>query len=188
MIERLREQAVERMRALEQAHDSGETQAKSVERQGGFTLPDEGDFAVLLDALEPHAQRIAPMVRKCARMCSVRLQTPGAADKALPWHQDAQPMKMMPKMAGVVAWVPLDDIDGTRPDLEFGPIVGRVLKHTNTERHFAEQCEVEVDEREPVYGMRQGDVMFFSPYQLHRTRMVGERERYSIDVRFREGW
>jgi hypothetical protein len=107
-------------------------------------------------------------------------------DIRLGWHQDVAGMAIEEGEEAVVAWVPLDPIDGSRPSLEIGPS-SYGWPHIRDEHRFL------VLEKEPiglsgtvVQGLDRGDVVLFSPYTFHRT-YVNEsmtETRLSLDMRF----
>ncbi len=118
---------------------------------------------------------------------SVRLQAHDGA-RQLRWHQDYAPMGLAEGQVGMVAWVPLDAIDGSRPSLEVARETAR-LEHRTDDREFLVAPAVELAGK-VVNGLAVGDVVWFSPYEPHRT-WVGPwmwRPRLSLDVRFAEGW
>ncbi len=121
------------------------------------------------------------------RFSSVRLQA-CTGDRQLRWHQDCAPMQLVDGQRGEVAWVPLDEIDGTRPTLEVADVTsGRA--HERDDRIFLVIPGAEFI-GDVLHRMSVGDVAFFSPYAPHRTYVTDAmtESRLSLDLRFAEGW
>lgn len=121
------------------------------------------------------------------RRSSVRLQTCGG-ERQLHWHQDWAPMDLAPGQRGEVAWIPLDAISGQRPTIEIAA-EGDRKEHERDERVFlvipsGSFCG------QIVTDLSVGDVVFFSPYEPHRTYIddAMTEPRLSLDMRFAEGW
>ncbi len=141
-----------------------------------------GPLLVLAAALQSECGLPCSLARS-----SVRLQACDGV-RRLRWHQDYAPMGLAEGQVGMVAWVPLDAIDGSRPSLEVARERPR-LEHGEDDRAFLVAPGVELA-GEVLADMAVGDVAWFSPYEPHRT-YIGPwmwRPRLSLDVRFAEGW
>jgi ectoine hydroxylase-related dioxygenase (phytanoyl-CoA dioxygenase family) len=101
------------------------------------------------------------------------------------WHQDWGAMAN-PHAIGVTAWIPLDPIDGTRPSLEFAGELPP-LAHEYDARGYALTSHPELAiHPTPLLNLSIGDVVIFSPRELHRTFVAPSmtRPRLSLDLRF----
>jgi hypothetical protein len=118
---------------------------------------------------------------------SARQQFPTGQYK-LPWHQDGAPMGFYAAKTGMVAWVPLDDIDGSRPSLEIADDA-EPMDHIEDERMFLEIPNMDF-KGQVIPNMKVGDVLLFSPYAPHRTFIAPEmtNPRLSLDMRFSNEW
>ncbi len=118
--------------------------------------------------------------------CSARYQEPDG-EHQLRWHQDAAPMKLGPDEEGIVAWVPLDPIDGTRPTLEIAD-PEPAHEHVTDKKRFLviENAEFK---GAPVKDLAVGDIVLMSPYEPHRTLIEPgmTQPRISMDMRFYGG-
>lgn len=170
-------------RALEQLPEYGSEAAKGIyARQGGCRLSEIESMAVrrLVRELMLKSKLSCDLSK-----CSVRRQKPSGVHK-LPWHQDYAPMQLQPGCPGIVAWVPLDPIDGSRPSLEIAPSE-EPLSHYCDDRNFLVSDDAaERTGSVTVSDLDPGDVVMFSPYEPHRTYCTPDMtsERLSLDLRF----
>lgn len=98
-------------------------------------------------------------------------------------------MELVPGQIGMVAWVPLDPIDGTRPGLEVQPLsTPGPLPHHRDQRRFLVADEQSEDTADAVVidGLRLGDIVLIDPYEPHRTHCTPAmtNPRLSLDMRF----
>lgn len=163
---------------IEQWADDG---ARAVfQRQGGLRLSDlkSAEIGRLARALEIRLGLVCDLSK-----CSARTQKPNG-DYQIPWHQDRAAMDAE---NGMVAWVPLDPLDGTRPSLEIAPEEAAAWEHYRDERRFLVSDRVPSGPSAILSGLEPGDVVLFSPLAPHRTwcepGMVNTR--LSLDMRFR---
>lgn len=165
--------------------------AATVALQGGFPLTDVQPFPEIARLLRPFVRTLVPGAVVRLSSSSARLQVPSGEDKRLGWHQDAVPMQMGTKEQGVVAWLPLDPIDGTRPTLQVCEPLRTVVRHAADKRQFSVATDPQV---QPVCKvleeMAVGDVALFSPFAMHRTYTDEHmtQPRLSLDIRFKAGW
>lgn len=168
-----------RKRVLE---DFQTSESMDIRVQGGFKLPDAEPYLELREVLLPIARSICYGVWCDLSSCSARIQSAQDIDRRLNWHQDAAPMKS----DGVVAWVPLDPIDGSRPSLEICDRLQEIVSHETDSRGFLIATKAPL-KGEVLTAMDPGDVAFFSPYAMHRTHIdpTMPNTRLSVDMRFK---
>jgi hypothetical protein len=156
----------------------GTKESSVFERQGGLKLSTcyGTIFQAIGDLLEPIAKFPANLPRS-----SGRIQYP-SDPKRLAWHQDLTALDMQD---GIIAWVPLDPIDGTRPTLQIGNDSPPV-KHKGDMRGFAVATHQDYPVLETLTGLDVGDVCWFGPLTLHRTYSTPDmtNTRHSLDMRF----
>jgi len=158
--------------------------AKSVhDRQGGLRLSDIDSPAIgkMARKLEKKIGLASDLSRSSARE-----QAPTGVH-ALDWHQDYAGMELKPGQHGMVAWVPLDRIDATRPGLEVAPVTAAPTPHYRDERRFLVSF-VPVDHPDALVidSLPLGDVVLLNPYEPHRTHRTPAmtQSRLSLDMRF----
>jgi hypothetical protein len=112
----------------------------------------------------------------------VQLQKPDGAHQ-LGWHQDWVAIGNRP---GITAWVPLDSIDGTRPTLEFAGAIAPIPHHEDEHGFMIADLAGKTVVSTVVERLELGDVVMFSPLELHRTYCDGSmtQARMSLDLRF----
>lgn len=172
------------LRCIDAIHTAPDSTQAIYKAQGGIRLSEIQSAAILL--LTAQLQQIVGQPCDLSK-CSVRLQKPDG-DQQLRWHQDYAPMKLEPDEDGVVAWVPLDPIDGTRPTLEIAKIKAP-FSHHHDALGFLVSSWQGFDGR-VLTDMAVGDIALFSPYAPHRTVCLPEMKnsRLSLDMRFSDKW
>lgn len=132
----------------------------------------------------------AKLERKIGLPCdmtksSARMQPPSGTYK-LNWHQDYAGMGLKPEQAGMVAWVPLDPIDGTRPGLEVAGAVEPMAHHRDARRFLvADDCSGRPGSVVIDLSFL-GDAVLLTPWEPHRTYCTPAmtNSRLSVDMRF----
>ncbi len=119
--------------------------------------------------------------------CSARLQAPNG-EKQLRWHQDYSPMQLNAGEDGIVAWLPLDQLDGTRPSLEVASPC-KPFDH-ETDKYLFKVIQDGDFIGQILSGIGPGDVILFSPFAPHRTYIAPgmTNSRLSLDMRFSSKW
>lgn len=116
---------------------------------------------------------------------SLRVQLPESFWPKLPWHQDGAGMRKAKD--SIVAWVPLNTIDGKCPTIEFSNSqMTSLLEHERNTNCFLE-AENNGDAGSTIVdGLELGAVVIFSPWTLHRTYRTKDmtHARVSLDLRF----
>jgi hypothetical protein len=121
---------------------------------------------------------LGPLCAMLPDKCSIRKQEPNGTP--LPWHQDSCPMGTS---EGMVAWIPLTDIDSQTPSLEFSAQDHKTMPHVSGPNGF---CQIDWDG--PAIHcppLSVGDVLTFDPDTIHRTyiKPTMSKTRYSCDLR-----
>ncbi len=205
-LEGVVEAGLERLGAREPA-TSQTLEAKR--RQSGFSLSFRLNYELQMPA---HVQQIFQVIRDSPLLglagsvfgrraailtdnCSARLQRPREPDRGLALHQDVVAAGITaPQQQGLTFWIPLNALDGRAPTLEVLPLRFReILPHRYDERAYAvlesqdEWREAIGASLQPVDDMRPGDVLVFTSYTIHGTRIGPDvdRSRYSLDIRCR---
>ncbi len=152
------------------------------QRQGGVVLSSctGTTFAIIGDILEPFAK-----LKPSLKHSSGRVQYP-SDPKHLAWHQDVTAMY---GKDGMIAWVPLDPIDGTRPTLQLAGSSEHV-KHGVDPRGFAIAKDQRITATDTLTNLEIGDVVWFDPGMLHRSYSTPDmtNPRHSLDMRFSNQW
>ena len=95
-------------------------------------------------------------------------------------------MRLPCSTRGMVVWVPLDPIDGTRPSLEVAqPMLP--LRHIADPKGFLIfDGIISVGETTVLNDLELGDVAAFTPYAPHRSYIAPTmtNTRLSLDLRF----
>lgn len=172
------------MRAIDTVCEASTATRSTFTDQRGINLSDITSPAILL--LTAQLQQITNLPCNLSK-CSARQQFPDG-EYQLRWHQDCAPMELQHGETGVVAWVPLDPINGTRPSLEIAEPVP-AHDHVRDERVFL-VIEGQEFHGKQIRGLAVGDIVLFSPYAPHRTYCSHEmsRPRLSLDIRFSNKW
>ncbi len=152
------------------------------QRQGGVMLAScTGTiFSAIGDLLEPIAN-----LKLSLKHSSGRVQYP-SDPKHLAWHQDVTAMH---HNDGMIGWVPLDPIDGTRPTLQLAGSCEHV-KHGVDPRGFAIAKDQRITATDTLTNLEVGDVVWFDPGMLHRSYSAPDmtNPRHSLDMRFSNQW
>jgi len=152
-------------------------------RQGGLRLTNIDSLAIsrIAQSLENEIGFNSDLSRSSAR---AQVAT---GVHALDWHQDYAGMELKPGQEGMVAWVPLDYIDHTRPGLEIAQSV-EPTPHYRDERRFLQASYFIPTKNNTIVidNLPLGDVVLFSPYEPHRTHRTPAmtQTRLSLDMRF----
>lgn len=87
---------------------------------------------------------------------------------------------------GLVAWVPLDMIDGSRPSLEIAPEEELRPHYLDERRFLVSEGSHDRPDAAVMLGLIPGDVVLFSPRAPHRTYCGPgmTNTRLSLDMRF----
>jgi hypothetical protein len=150
-------------------------------QQGGISAT-KIDLEMLVPALEAQAELILGTKAKVdLAKSSARLQ--GNDTRGITWHQDYIAMGG-PNVKGLTFWVPLHDL-GNCPRLQFIEGIDVALTHTTDESGFAVLDRAIPEGIEQTPDVKVGDVIAFTPLELHRTLVLPEHiaPRLSLDVR-----
>lgn len=147
-------------------------------RQGGIRLASclGTVFSIVGELLEPIAKFPVDL-----RRSSGRIQHP-CDRRHFAWHQD---LTALDGRDGLVAWIPLDALDGSRPTLQIGKTI-HPIEHKLDDRRIAVAIDQDHEAIETIVGLEVGDVCWLGPYTMHRTYSTPDmtNPRHSLDMRF----